>query len=379
MIRNHPVASATLIAAAAVGLLAARHEAANSSLLSLISFSPVAEVAQASRGPAPLAKSRQASMSKAAQDATDSFEVLHSFGPEAGDSEAPLLQGSDGKLYGTARRGGVTGQGSVFTLTPVGTGGFTFANLHSFIRSDGATPYAGLIQATDGDFYGTTSSGGANGYGTVFKIDAAGNLTPLHSFASSDGANPYAGLIQASDGDFYGTTNLGGSGGRGTVFKMDSAGNLTTLHAFNNSDGANPYANLIQGSDGNFYGVTSLGGIGYGTVFRMDAAGNLVTLHDFGYYGDGAGPYAALVQATDGNFYGTTVQGGSTVYGTIFRIDASGNFATMHDFVVSDGANPQSTLIQGADGNLYGTAGGGGPAARAMAEPCSRWTRLAMS
>src|SRR6266571_1076014 len=108
----------------------------------------------------------------------------------------------------------------------------------------GTNPYAGLIQASDGNFYGTTLYGGASGYGTVFKVDAAGTLTTLHSFNQSDGANPYAGLIQASDGTFYGTTSQGGVSGYGTVFKIDAAGTLTTLHSFTGNDGAGPFAAL---------------------------------------------------------------------------------------------------------------------------------------
>ena len=115
----------------------------------------------------------------------------------------------------------------------------TFEILKSFVPApNGQYPQAGLIQANDGSFYGTTSGAGASYRGTVFKMDAAGTLTTLHSFTGDDGAEPYAGLIQASDGSFYGTTSWGGASGGGTVFKMDAAGTLTTLHSFNGSDGA---------------------------------------------------------------------------------------------------------------------------------------------
>ena len=211
------------------------------------------------------------------------------------------------------------------------------------------------MKATDGNFYGTTSSGGSGGNGTVFKITPAGTLTTLYSFAGSDGANPYAGLVQAIDGNFYGTTYAGGSGGYGTVFKVTPAGALTTLHSFAGSDGANPQAGVRQGTDGNFYGTTSLGGTdGYGTIFKITSAGALTTLHSFAY-GDGAYPYAGLVQETDGRFYGTTSSGGTKGYGTIFKITPAGALTTLHSLSGSDGADPRADLVQGSDGNSYGT------------------------
>ena len=126
--------------------------------------------------------------------------------------------------------------------------------LHSFGYFDGADPQANLVQATDGNLYGLTSSGGASAAGTVFKMDSSGNLTTLHTFDGSDGAAPLGGLIQAKDGDFYGTTSSG------TVFRMDSFGNLTTLHSFGGSDGAAPLGGLIQAKDGDFYGTTRAAG-----------------------------------------------------------------------------------------------------------------------
>src|SRR5207247_11074310 len=146
--------------------------------------------------------------------------------------------------------------------------------LHFFSKSDGSYPSAGLVQVAgtrSSSFYGTTFEGGANDKGTVFKMDASGNVTSLHSFAGSDGANPRAGLIRAADGNFYGTTQAGGAGGIGTVFKIDASGSLTSLHSFAGSDGAYPFAGLIQATDGSFYGTTNQGGTrGSGTAFKMD-------------------------------------------------------------------------------------------------------------
>jgi uncharacterized protein (TIGR03437 family) len=128
----------------------------------------------------------------------------------------------------------------------------------------------GLVQATDGNFYGTTS-GGANGYGTVFKITPGGALTTLYSFQDgADGADPEAGLIQAADGNFYGTTTGEDSASYGTVFKITPDGMLTTLNSFDGTDGDEPSAGLVQASDGNLYGTTYSGGAkGAGTVFKL--------------------------------------------------------------------------------------------------------------
>ena len=275
---------------------------------------------------------------------------------------AGLVLGSDGNFYGTANSGGDFGVGTIFKITPNGD----FSVLHSFNVAAGANPYAGLVQGSDGNFYGTTSAGGSNdGYGTVFKITPGGNFTVLHSFSSFDGANPYAALVQGSDGDFYGTTSSGGTnGGYGTVFKVTSTGILTPLHSFNGADGQYPYAGLVQDTDGNFYGTTyGGGGIGdYGTVFVVTSTGILNTLHNF-RGGDGQYLYAGLILATDGNFYGTTDVGGSNNQGTIFRITSTGILVTLYSFCSSncmDGSEVTGGLLQANDANFYGTTYAGG-------------------
>ncbi len=277
---------------------------------------------------------------------------------------AELIQGTDGNFYGTTRGGGAYGLGEVFEITPTGT----MTTLHSFEGPEGGEPVAGLIQASDGNFYGTTLRGGAYGGGAVFKMSPGGTLTTLYSFCAQtgcpDGEEPEAGLIQATDGDFYGTTRDGGGSYRyGTIFKITSAGTLTTLYVFSMIDGGYPVAGLIQASDGNFYGTTSDGGasaICYGTIFKITPAGSLTTLHSFGTLpkcSDGGEPQAKLIQANDGNFYGTTMIGGAN-HGTVFRITPSGTLTTLHSFCQSncaDGASPLAGLIQASDGNLYGT------------------------
>src|SRR5579864_5347084 len=185
----------------------------------------------------------------------------------------------------------------------------TFTVVYSFANgADGAGPVTALIQATGGNLYGTTDAGGSQLVGTVFTVTPAGTHTVLHSFGNpGDAKDPKAALIQASDGNFYGTTQDGPDSGFGTVFKMTPAGGVTVLHAFTGGvDGGHPLAPLIQASDGNFYGTTQDGGSGFGTVFMMTPSGVVIVLHAFTGGTDGGTPYAALIQATDGNFYGTT-------------------------------------------------------------------------
>src|SRR5215472_4389148 len=214
--------------------------------------------------------------------------TVHSFSSEAYcvDGEilnAGLIQAADGNFYGKRAHGG-SGFGTVFTITPEGI----LTTVHSFNSTDGIAPHGGLIQATDGKFYGTTSGGGAYNSGTTFQVTSAGELTVLHSFCARagcpDGASPQAGLIQASDGNFYGTTYAGGAHQYGTVFSIASTGTLETLYSFcaetGCHDGTHPNG-LIQANDGTFYGTTYSGGAyQYGTVFEISGL-TLATQHSF--------------------------------------------------------------------------------------------------
>jgi len=227
--------------------------------------------------------------------------------------------------------------GTVFKITPQGALTTLYSFCSQSGCPDGALPYDGLVQGTDGNYYGTTGIGGSNsdcndyddGCGTVFKIAPNGTLTTLYSFCSQsgcpDGAYPFAGLVQSTDGNFYGTTTGGGTTDNGTLFKITPAGALTTLYRFDGTDGSQPYGGLVQATDEDFYGTTLNGGTyGGGTVFKITSAGTLTTLHNFCAKGwpcaDGSGSEAGLVQATDGFFYGTTGAGGADDYGTVFRI-----------------------------------------------------------
>jgi uncharacterized repeat protein (TIGR03803 family) len=304
--------------------------------------------------------------------------TLYSF-TGALDGEAPtdgLIQATDGYLYGTTYSGSATsfcavGCGTVFKIATSGvlTTVYTFCSLDNC--TDGAGPYAGLVQTSNGNFYGTTLMGGSGGFdfgvdGTVFEITPSDTLTTLHSFcidypSCPDGFYPYAGLFQASNGNLYGSTSAGGaSNSYGTFFEVTPSGTFTTLDMLNGVNGSDPFGGLIQVNQ-LLYGTTRSGGAnGMGNVFSSTLGGTLTTLASFtGYPTGGAGPEGTLIQASDGNFYGTTVGGGTNDEGTIFRMSPSGTLTTIYNFCsltsCADGARPEVGLIQATDGNLYGT------------------------
>jgi uncharacterized repeat protein (TIGR03803 family) len=335
------------------------------------------------------------------------FKELYSFCSQSGctDGSNPystLVQGTDGAFYGTTTDGisnGIPGYGTIFKI---GAGGhlttlYTFCSLTNC--ADGSYPQAGLVQGTDGNFYGAALFGGSyancsNGCGTIFRITPERELTTLYTFCSHgncpDGGLPVGTLFQASDGNFYGTTTIGGTGGEplrcasgcGTVFRVTPTGRLTVLHSFCSqpscADGATPYGGVIQAADGNLYGTTYAGGntsntcaygsFGCGTVFGITLSGKLTTLYSFCSQpncSDGYFPYyGSLVQGSDGNLYGTTLGGGSENAGTAFEISMDGVFKTVYTFCsqenCADGSVPFSGLIQGTDGNLYGLNWDGG-------------------
>jgi uncharacterized repeat protein (TIGR03803 family) len=308
--------------------------------------------------------------------------------------EAGLVQGTDGKFYGTTSNGGGgydDDNGTVFSITASGelTTLYIFCSRGGQYCTDGSEPFAGLAQGNDGSFYGTTAGGGANdnGAGTVFSITASGELTSLYSFCTSgypctDGIYPAAGLVLGADGKFYGTTSRAGANRGGTVFSITARGTLTTLYSFCGQSGCPggyyPEAGLIQGADGNFYGTTYSGGTGGGgAIFKITPNGRFTEFFSFcppnsneRTCREGGAPKAALVQGSDGNFYGTTEYGGNSNgcglgCGTIFQITPRGVLTTLHEFCsqpnCADGGEPVAGLVQDTNGTFYGTAYGGAP------------------
>jgi uncharacterized repeat protein (TIGR03803 family) len=246
-----------------------------------------------------------------------------------------LVHGTDGNLYGTS--GGQTG-GTFYKITPGGR----LTTLYNFCSqlncADGEYPLT-LVQGADGNFYGTTYAGGTSnnctsqgsmGCGTVFKITPQGTLATLYSFDNAHGCYPEAGLVEGTDGNFYGTTDGCGAHAGGTVFKITPAGTLTILYSFcsqtNCTDGHGPYGELVQATDGNFYGTTVAGGStspGYGTIFKITPSGAFTSLYSFcslANCADGTGPNGRVIQAADGNIYGVTYESGTNSGGTIFRL-----------------------------------------------------------
>jgi uncharacterized repeat protein (TIGR03803 family) len=283
-----------------------------------------------------------------------------SCGPNDTDGNEPqgLIQGTDGNFYGVTFSGGSNEEGTVFKLTPSGA----LTTLASFNGPNGSGPVGTLTEGTDGNFYGATYGGGDQySDGTVFKISPAGTLTTLYEFDFAHGAQPYAGVIQATDGNFYGTTYSGGAYGQGTVYKITSQGTLSVVYSFGeyDNDPFFPVTPLAQGKDGNFYGTTPYGGnsSNSGAVFKLTPDGVFTTLYAFSGP-DGYSPGGPMVQATDGNFYGTTAYN-TTGQGTIFELTPSGALTTLHVFDGTDGAMPVA-VMQDTNGEFYGTTNLGG-------------------
>ncbi len=283
-----------------------------------------------------------------------------------------LVQGNDGNFYGTTFEGGSNNVGVVFRISTNGA----FSAIYAFTGgNDGSGPVAGLVQGTDGWFYGVTSLGGntsvlSAGAGAIFKISTNSALIPLYQFTGgNDGATPDGALAQGADGYFYGTTSAGGSNSVGTIFKISPTGSFDSLYSFTGgSDGANPYAGLFAGSDGSFYGTAAYGGYGVGTVFKISPRGVFTNLYSFTGGDDGGIPDAPLTEGNDGNYYGTTFYGGANTNGTVFRVSPNGGFSTIYSFTggTDDGGSSEAGLVQGFDGNFYSTTYSGGAGNRGV-------------
>ena len=291
-------------------------------------------------------------------DTTSSESVLYSFASGA-DGQNPsaglILVGSE--LYGTTEAGGTSGYGTVFEVSTSGQETI----LYSFQGgADGSYPSGGLIRDSAGNLYGATTSGGASGDGTVFKIAGSGVETLLHRFSGGvDGEFPQGGLTGDASLNLYGTTQAGGASGWGTVFRVSTAGSEAVLYSFPDEESPN---GVIRDSVGNSYGTTALGGAsGAGTVFKIASSGKKTILHSFRGGSDGEYPSAGLIRDSAGNLYGTTYSGGTSNWGTVFRIDAKGHETVLYSFAAgSDGASPVAGLVRDSSGNLYGTTKYGG-------------------
>lgn len=310
--------------------------------------------------------------------AAPTHESLWAFGvAPVNPNRSNLVLATDGYYWGTTQFGGARGFGTIFKVRPDGSDWTTVLSFMSTGTSErGAQPVAGLVAGSDGNLYGTTSSGGAGNFGTIFKVTPAGVLTTLVEFTGASGLNrgskPNARLVEVGAGIFYGTASVGGPSQYGTIFKVTSAGVLTTLLDFTfagaSNRGRNPQADLVLGSDGLLYGSTQRGGIGdIGTIFKVTTAGVLTTLAEFtGDIGStkGGNPYGRLEQAADTNFYGTTSTGGTNAAGTIFKVTSAGVLTTLVDFTgngaINKGSLPQAGLTEASDGTFYGVTSTGG-------------------
>ena len=292
--------------------------------------------------------------------------------------QAPLVFGTDGDLHGTTGGGGSgtaycgTGCGTVFKLTTKGV----LSTLHNFCSVapcyDGSDPSSGLVQGRDGSYYGVTSAdGGSYLQGTVYRITPKGVLTTLYAFCiqsgCTDGESPRAGLIQGTNGHFYGTTGSGGQHGYGEIFEITVTGKLTILHSFDGTDGEGAFSKLLLASNGLFYGMTQSGGSTScglnlcGTVYKMNAAGSLTTLVNFTGT-NGSYPEGGLLEGGDGYLYGITGGGGSNSSGTFFRMSLGGKLSTAYNFCAApctDGYGPNYGLLQATNGLFYGIAASG--------------------
>jgi len=295
--------------------------------------------------------------------------VLHSFAgiPDGSAAYARVTLAPGGKLYGTTSLGGTNGYGSVFKVT---TKGAEYV-LYSFSGfPDGAYPaFAPVAIDKAGNLYGTTYQGGTSNNGTVFKVTPSGMETILYNFAGGvDGYNPNSGVILDKSGNLYGTTVSGGANGYGTVFTVSPSGIKSVLYSFaGGTDGCFPYAAGLFLKKNILYGATqNCGANGYGTVYSVTLSGSETVLHSFANDGiDGTFPIAGVVLDSANNIYGTTETGGTNNAGTVYKISRTGTESVVHSFAgaPNDGANPYGAgVILDKPGNIYGTTNAGGTA-----------------
>lgn len=306
--------------------------------------------------------------------AQTNFTLLQSFSglTDAGTGAllySGVIQANDGWLYGTTMTG-VTNSVAGGTVFKMQTNGTSFTRIHQFTSTDGHTVFAPVMEASDGFLYGTAYGGGSANSGVVYKLARDGSqFAVLHHFAGgADSANPQGTLIEGSDGYLYGTTYFGNTSVRGTVFKINKAGtDYSIIHIFTgNPDGQQVSSKLFRGSDGYLYGTTVFGGTGNaGTVFKLlENGGGYTVIRNFTTGTSGASPVAGVIEASDGWLYGTTQTGGGTSGGgVVYKLEKSGaNYTVLKGFASSgtDLRTSIAELVEGFNGVIYGTASAGG-------------------
>ncbi len=286
--------------------------------------------------------------------ARGTVSTLVPFEGDMGSDPVGLTVGHDGSIYGATQFGSTT-SGSLYRISPDGT----FLELHRFNGPDGARPSGNLLQASDGYVYGTTSAGGSGGVGTLFKVNATGSeFSTLFGFSPPVGEQPLGGLIEMEPGILYGTTSAGGTEAGGTIFKVTPSGQLETLVHLTKETGYG-WVFLTKTRNGRIVGTAQHGlSLGNGTFFQLTEDDQLTVVANFNEP-NGAFPGGGVIEGADGAFYGVTARGGRKDQGTVFRVDMTGQITTLASFDGPSGSGPRG-LVEGADGQLYGIAYSGG-------------------
>ncbi|MDO9373356.1 MAG: T9SS type A sorting domain-containing protein [Ferruginibacter sp.] len=292
---------------------------------------------------------------------TGSITILKHFNlsVDGGYPRGSLVQARDGNFYGTVSAGTVNNGGGIFRITP---GGQYSVIKSLLVNTEGGHPHGKLVQGSDDNLYGLASSGGTLGYGTIFKITMAGQYTMMKSFTKTDGATPYGGLIQANDGNLYGMTYTGGTTNDGVIFRFTTGGAYTILRSLNDPDGIYPRGDLIQGKDGWLYGITPAGGLYNGTIFKTTLDGKTFSvIKNLSAGIEGGNATGSLFLASDGNFWGMTYSLSGGFGGSIFKMSTAGVVTVVKKLTpATDGSYPMGGLVQGSDGALYGMTNLGG-------------------
>jgi uncharacterized repeat protein (TIGR03803 family) len=282
--------------------------------------------------------------------------ILHSFTGTADgaqpDGAVTLLH--NGSMIGSTTSGGANDNGTLFEITKKGK----FKVLHDLTSDDGSEVRGNLYRDKQGNFYGTALFGGSDFSGTFFKYGTDGTFTVLHTFTGgADGEFPEHGVVADAAGNLYGVTAFGGANGDGSVFKYDTAGNFSTLYSFTGgNDGSFLYGGLDIDGDGNLYGSTGDGGAGNsGTVFKLTPGGTLTTLYAFTGGTDGASPEGDMLLVGK-NLYSTANAGGdpSCQCGVVYEITAKGKEKVLHTFTGDDGSGYSAGLVL-KNGIFYST------------------------